>query len=213
MPSTDYGIWCTPHLTGMYGTRPFFGWDRARGGLRPCARSLPKIPSAPSAFPLLGAPQAPGNEPNPPRKGVKAWGEGPLRPKEISRYRDTLGQIRAADNTAGRSATRHPSTDYNTMIHPDFYLNDLDIYYSYSRDPQEHNPFQRLCLLTGDPCSTTRVGIATFLFYITQTNNKAIYSYGMRPNNDYYFFLKEISTFVGYLMPKTSFQKNSCGFI
>ena len=25
------GIWCTPHLTGMYGTRPFFGWDRAQG--------------------------------------------------------------------------------------------------------------------------------------------------------------------------------------
>ena len=71
------------------------------------ARSLPKMPTAPSAFPLLGAPQAPGNEPNPPRKGIKAWGEGPLRPKEISRYRDTLGQIRAADNTAGRSATRH----------------------------------------------------------------------------------------------------------
>ena len=40
-------------------------------------------------------------------KEVKAWGEGPLRLKEISRYRDTLGQIRAADNTAGRSATRH----------------------------------------------------------------------------------------------------------
>ena len=40
-------------------------------------------------------------------KEVKAWGEGPLRPKEISRYRDTPGQIRAADNTAGRSATRH----------------------------------------------------------------------------------------------------------
>ena len=40
-------------------------------------------------------------------KGVKACGEGPLRPKEISRYRDTLGQIRAADNTAGRSSTRH----------------------------------------------------------------------------------------------------------
>ena len=37
---------------------------------------------------------------------VKAWGEGPLRPKEISSYQDTLGQIRAADNTAGRSATR-----------------------------------------------------------------------------------------------------------
>ena len=47
----------------------------------------------------------PGDEPNPP-KGINAWGEGPLRPKEISRYRDTLGQIRAVDNMAGRSATR-----------------------------------------------------------------------------------------------------------
>ena len=44
---------------------------------------------------------------NPPHpKGVKAREESLLRPKEISRYRDTLGQIRAADNTAGRSATR-----------------------------------------------------------------------------------------------------------
>ena len=42
-----------------------------------------------------------------PMKGVKAWGEGPLRPKEISRYQDTLSQIHAADNTAGRSATWH----------------------------------------------------------------------------------------------------------
>ena len=64
------------------------------------------MPTAPSAFPLLGAPQAPGDEPNPP-EGGKSLGEGPLRPKEISRYRVSLGQIRAADNTAGRIATRH----------------------------------------------------------------------------------------------------------
>ena len=35
---------------------------RAEADKRP---ALPKIPSAPSAFPLLGAPQAPGNKPNP----------------------------------------------------------------------------------------------------------------------------------------------------
>ena len=28
--------------------------------------TFPKMPTAPSAFPLLGAPQAPGDEPNPP---------------------------------------------------------------------------------------------------------------------------------------------------
>ena len=29
-------------------------------------------------------------------KGAKAWVEGPLRPKEIPKHRDTLGQIRAS---------------------------------------------------------------------------------------------------------------------
>ena len=55
------------------------------------------MPTASSAFSLLGAPQAPGNKPNLP-KGVITWEEGPLRQKDISRYRNTLGQIRAADN-------------------------------------------------------------------------------------------------------------------
>ena len=41
-----------------------------------------------------------------PPKGVKARGEGPLRPKEISRCPDTLGHIRAAASTAGRNATQ-----------------------------------------------------------------------------------------------------------
>ena len=34
--------------------------------------------------------------------------------------------------------------------------------YSWSRDPQEHNPFQLSCLLPGDLSSTTRVDIGTF---------------------------------------------------
>ena len=35
------------------------------------------MPSAPSAFPLLGAPQAPGNEPNPPDGGKSLRGRPP----------------------------------------------------------------------------------------------------------------------------------------
>ena len=45
--------------------------------------ALPKIPSAPLAFPLLGAPQALGKKPTPPHKGVKAWGNTPQRPEEM----------------------------------------------------------------------------------------------------------------------------------
>ena len=37
----------------------------------------------PVDIPLLGVPQAPGNKPTP-QKGVKAWGDGPLRPEELS---------------------------------------------------------------------------------------------------------------------------------
>ena len=40
-------------------------------------------------------------------KGVKAWGEGPLRPKEPPKHRDTLGQIRAP---TARPAKVLPST-------------------------------------------------------------------------------------------------------
>ncbi len=74
-------------------------------GRSPHAPGIPKNAYGPVGIPLIGAPQAPDDEP--PSKGVKALGEGTLGRKEISRYGDTLGQIRAADNTAGRSATRH----------------------------------------------------------------------------------------------------------
>ena len=98
------GIRCSPHLTGKCAKGLFLGgsWRRAGAHTRP---AFPKMPTSPSAFPLLGARQVPGNEPTS-QKGVKAWEEGSLRPKEISRYRDTFGQICAANNTASRSATR-----------------------------------------------------------------------------------------------------------
>ena len=100
------GIWWPPHPTGMCGTRPFFGGSERRA-VAHTHPAFPKMPAAPSAFLLLGGPQAPGDEPNPP-KGVKAWREGPLRPKENSRYRDTLGQIRAADNSNSLGKDMNP---------------------------------------------------------------------------------------------------------
>ena len=72
------GICCTPHWTDKYGIRPFFGGSgyRTQAHTRP---AWPKIPSAPSAFPLLGAPQVLGNKPNAP-EGGKSLGRG--RPPE-----------------------------------------------------------------------------------------------------------------------------------
>ena len=93
------GIWWPPHLTSMGGARPFFGGSGRRVGAHTCP-AFPKMPTTPSAFPSGG-----GRWTQPP-EGGKILGEDPLRPKEISRYRDTLSQIRAADNTAGRRATR-----------------------------------------------------------------------------------------------------------
>ena len=45
-------------------------------------RQVPKMPSAPSAFPLLGAPQALGDKPNPPEGGKSQGG----RPPETEGY-------------------------------------------------------------------------------------------------------------------------------
>ena len=82
----------------------FFGTGRwAVAHTRP---EFAKNALGPVGIPLVRGALGAGQWTQPPRKGVKAWGEGPLRPKEISRYRNTLGQVRAADNTAGRSATR-----------------------------------------------------------------------------------------------------------
>ena len=97
------GIWWPPHPTGMCGTRPFFGGSegRAVAHTRP---AFQKNAYGPIGIPLIRGVSGTGWWPP---KGVKALGEGPLRPKEISRYQHILGQISAADNTAGRRATRH----------------------------------------------------------------------------------------------------------
>ena len=90
---------CIWHQTVVFVLRPTTErvWHKAflldGSGRRAGAHTrptFPKMPTAPSAFPLSGAFQAPGN--NPPWR-VKAWGEAPLRPKEISRCRDILGRI------------------------------------------------------------------------------------------------------------------------
>ena len=88
------GIWWPPHPTGMCGTRPFlWAWAKGRS---PHAPSISKNAYGPIGIHLIRGASGTG----------KSLGEGPLRPKEISRYRDTLGQIHPADNMASRSATR-----------------------------------------------------------------------------------------------------------
>ena len=67
------GICCTPNRTCKCGTRPFLRSGRRAGAhTRP---AWPKIPTAPSALPLLGAPGK-----NPPPGGGKSLREG--RPPE-----------------------------------------------------------------------------------------------------------------------------------
>ena len=90
------------------------------------ARSLPKNALGPVGIPLVRGASGAGQWTQPSSKGGKSLGEGPLRPKEISRYRDTLGQIRAADNTAGRSATRHLER-YQTEIDLSLWQRNLSV--------------------------------------------------------------------------------------
>ena len=63
-----------------YGTRPFLRWVQSQDR-SPHVSGKVKNTFDPVSIPLFGAPQAPGN--TPPR-GVKAWGDGPLRPEELS---------------------------------------------------------------------------------------------------------------------------------
>ena len=108
-------ICCWPHLTGKFGTRPFFRWVWVQG------RS-PQTPGIPkNAYDLVGIPFIRGASGAwwwTPLKRVKALGDDPLRPKEISWYRDTLEQIRAADNMAGPSATRQMERCRRIVICP-----------------------------------------------------------------------------------------------
>ena len=68
---------CTSVVQGLF----FGGSGRRASAHMRLAFSI--MPTDPSAFPLLGMPQAPGNKPNP-LKGVKAWVDGPVKLEEIS---------------------------------------------------------------------------------------------------------------------------------
>ena len=63
--------------------------------------ALPKIPSGPAAFPLLGALQAPGDKPTPPPNWVKAWENSPLRPDELS-----IAEAQPPEPSRGETACR-----------------------------------------------------------------------------------------------------------
>ena len=83
----------------------FFGGSGRRVG----AHTRPAFPK--NAYGLVGIPLIRGascaGRSTPSRKGVKAWGKAPpWGRRKLSSHRDTLGQIRAAASTAGRSATR-----------------------------------------------------------------------------------------------------------
>ena len=74
--TTDSGICCSPHRTGKYGSRPFYGGS----GCRAVAHTHPagsKNALGPVGIPLFGAPQALGDKPNPPEGGKSLGGRPP----------------------------------------------------------------------------------------------------------------------------------------
>ena len=107
---------CTPHRIGKCGTRPFFGGSvcRDRAHMGP---AWLKIPMTPLAFPLLGRLRYQAINPTPPKR-VKAWGDRPLRPEEISSCRDTLGQNHTVASMASRSATQQMEKLSSWLIYP-----------------------------------------------------------------------------------------------
>ena len=95
--------------TGLIWRKTFLRWVRSQGKAH-THPALPKIPLAPLAFPLLGAPQVPGNKPNP-TKEDKACGDGLLRPEEITSAEGYPARSVPRSNTPGRSATQQLEPD------------------------------------------------------------------------------------------------------
>ena len=75
------GICCSPHRTSKYGTRPFYGESRCRA-VAHAHPACSKNAFGPVGIPLLGRLRHRAINPTL-LKEVKAWGEGPLRPKDI----------------------------------------------------------------------------------------------------------------------------------
>ena len=85
---------------GQVWHKALFRWVRAQGRSSHAPGISKKYLRPRRHSPYKGRLRRRAINPTSPKR-VKAWGEGPLRLKEISRNRDTLGQIRAPDNTAG----------------------------------------------------------------------------------------------------------------
>ena len=92
---------------GQVWHKAFFLGGTGRRAVAHTRPEFPKMPTAPSAFPLLGAPQAPGDKPNLP-EGSKSLGGRP--PEAVGNTPQAPRHTRPdprLDNTAGQSATRH----------------------------------------------------------------------------------------------------------
>ena len=91
------------------------------------------MPTAPSAFPLLGAPQAPSDEPNLP-EGSKSLGGWPPEAEGIPQAPRHTRPDPCLDNTAGQSATQHLERSSPKSI---CRQNDLDRGWSSQPKPDE----------------------------------------------------------------------------
>ena len=82
----------------------FSGWSgrRAVAHTRP---ALPKMPTAPSAIPWLGAPQAPGDEPNLPEGSKSLGGRPPEAEGNYPAAKTHSARSMPAASTASRNAT------------------------------------------------------------------------------------------------------------
>ena len=67
---------------------------------------FPKMSTAPLAFPLLGAPQTPGDEPNLPEGSESLGGRPPEAEGKYTIHQATPGRIRASASTADRNESR-----------------------------------------------------------------------------------------------------------
>ena len=111
------------------------------------------MPTAPSAFPLLGAPQAPGDEPNP-TKGSKSLGGRPPEAKGIPQAPRHTRPDPCLDNTAGQSATQHLERPSPKSI---CRQNDLDRGWSSQPKPDEVKMVLFIVEECGMPCFSLAV--------------------------------------------------------
>ena len=90
----DLCIYRSVPPTHEYGTRPFLRWARSQGR-SPHASGKAKDTFGPVGIPLFGAPQVPGNKPNPPEGGISLGGWPP-----------EAGENLQCRGTPGRTAQR-----------------------------------------------------------------------------------------------------------